>query len=222
MFNLNPKIINRSLILDNRERMYTIMKDFKQIVENRRTYYAIDKKSPITDQKIREIIEHAVKYVPSAFNSQSARVVLLLGENHDALWEITRETLRKIVPEDSFSSTDKKIDGFKNGYGTIMFFEDETVIEGLQEQFPLYKDAFPVWSLQSSGMLQYTIWVSIESEGLGASLQHYNPLIDDEVKDKWNLPKKWKLLAQMPFGTPLAEPGEKEFSPIDSRFKVFS
>ena len=134
------------------------MKDIKQLVENRRSYYAIDKSSPISDQEIRDIIEHAVKYVPSAFNSQSARVVLLLGENHDKLWEITRETLRKIVPADSFSSTDDKINGFKNGYGTILFFEDEEVIEGLQEQFSLYKESFPVWSLQSSGMLQYTVW----------------------------------------------------------------
>lgn len=198
------------------------MKDFKQMVEGRRTYYEIEKKSPISDQKISELIEHAVKYVPSAFNSQSARVVLLLGENHDKLWEITRETLRKIVPADSFASTDAKVDSFKNGYGTILFFEDESVIEGLQNQFPLYKDTFPVWSLQSSGMLQYTIWVNVTSEGLGASLQHYNPLIDDEVKEQWNLPKKWKLLAQMPFGTPVNEPGEKEFSPLDNRFKVFS
>ncbi len=198
------------------------MKNFKQMVEERRSYYAIDKKSPISNQEIRQIIEHAVKYVPSAFNSQSARVLLLLGENHDKLWEITRETLRKIVPTDSFSSTDAKIDGFKAGYGTILFFEDEAVIEGLQNQFSLYKDVFPVWSLQSSGMLQYTIWVTIEASGLGASLQHYNPLIDDEVKKNWDLPKSWKLLAQMPFGTPLEEPGEKETLPLEDRIKVYS
>lgn len=197
------------------------MKDLRQLVENRRSYYAIDKKSPVSDKEIREIIEHAVKYVPAAFNSQSSRVVLLLGENHDKLWEITRETLRKLVPSESFSSTDEKINSFKNGYGTILFFEDQAVVEGLQEQFSLYKEQFPVWSLQSSGMLQYTIWITIEGAGLGASLQHYNPLIDDEVKKEWNLPGKWKLLAQMPFGTPVAEPGAKEFALIDSRVKVF-
>ncbi|CUH92039.1 nitroreductase family protein [Herbinix luporum] len=198
------------------------MKELKQLVEGRRTFYAIDKKSPISNQEIREIIEHSVKHVPSAFNSQSARVVLLLGENHDKLWEITREELRKIVPAQSFASTDEKINSFKNGYGTILFFEDQAVIEGLQEQFQLYKESFPVWSLQSSGMLQYTIWISLEGAGLGASLQHYNPLIDDQVKNEWNLPNHWKLLAQMPFGTPKEVPGEKEFAPIDGRVKVFS
>lgn len=197
------------------------MKSFKQMIEDRRSYYAINKTSPISDQEIKEIIEHAVKYVPSAFNSQSARVVLLLGENHDKLWEITRETLRKIVPADAFESTEKKMDAFKNGYGTVLFFEDQSVIKGLQEQFALYKDNFPVWSLQSSGMLQYTIWITLEAAGLGTSLQHYNPLIDDEVKKAWNLPDEWKLLAQMPFGTPVMEPGEKDFLPVEDRFKVF-
>lgn len=197
------------------------MKSFKQMIEDRRSYYAINKTSSISDQEIKEIIEHAVKYVPSAFNSQSARVVLLLGENHDKLWEITRETLRKIVPADAFESTEKKMDAFKNGYGTVLFFEDQSVIKGLQEQFALYKDNFPVWSLQSSGMLQYTIWITLEAAGLGASLQHYNPLIDDEVKKAWNLPDEWKLLAQMPFGTPVMEPGEKDFLPVEDRFKVF-
>ena len=198
------------------------MKDFRKMVENRRSYYAIDKKSPISDKQIQEIVEHAVKYVPSPFNSQSGRVVLLLGENHDKLWEITRETLRKIVPADNFGPTDEKINSFKNGYGTILYFEDQEVVEGLQKQFPLYEETFPVWSVQASAMLQYTIWVAIEEAGLGASLQHYNPLIDDEVKESWNLPSKWKLIAQMPFGTPLAEPGDKEFAPLESRIKVFS
>ena len=198
------------------------MKDFRKMVEDRRSYYAIDKKSPISDKQIQEIVEHAVKYVPSPFNSQSGRVVLLLGENHDKLWEITRETLRKIVPADNFGPTDEKINSFKNGYGTILYFEDQEVVEGLQKQFPLYEETFPVWSVQASAMLQYTIWVAIEEAGLGASLQHYNPLIDDDVKESWNLPSKWKLIAQMPFGTPLAEPGDKEFAPLESRIKVFS
>src|SRR5690554_462576 len=148
-----------------------IMKDFRKMVEDRRSYYSIDKKSPISDKQIQEIVEHAVKYVPSPFNSQSGRVVLLLGENHDKLWEITRETLRKIVPADNFGPTDEKINSFKNGYGTILYFEDQEVVEGLQKQFPLYEETFPVWSVQASAMLQYTIWVAIEEAGLGASLQ---------------------------------------------------
>jgi len=53
-------------------------KDFYTAVENRRSVYAISKEKVISDQAIKEVIEHAVKNTPSAFNSQSARVVLLL------------------------------------------------------------------------------------------------------------------------------------------------
>ncbi len=195
--------------------------NLNQAIENRRSIYAIGKESPVSDQEIRSIVEHAVKYVPSAFNSQSARVVILLGEQHDKLWDIALEALRKIVPAESFASTQEKISSFKNGYGTLMFFEDQAVVEGLQENFALYKDNFPVWSLQSSGMLQFTIWTALEEAGLGASLQHYNPLIDEQVKAEWGLPEKWKLWSQMPFGKVLAPAGEKEFSPLEGRVKVF-
>ena len=59
------------------------------------------------------------------------------------------------------------------------------------------------------------VWAALEAEGLGASLQHYNPLIDDEVKKEWNIPGNWKLIAQMPFGNPTSPPGEKEFQPLE-------
>lgn len=195
-------------------------KDFNSSIQERRSIYAITKESPVSDDRIQEIIEFAVKYTPSAFNSQSARVVVLLGENQNKLWDITKETLRNIVPAESFSSTEDKINSFRNGYGTVLFFEDQSVIEGLQKQFALYKDNFPVWSQQSSGMLQLVIWTSLENEGLGASLQHYNPLIDDEVKKEWNIPENWKLIGQMPFGKPSAQPGEKQFQPLEDRVKV--
>ena len=55
--------------------------------------------------------------------------------------------------------------------------------------FPLYKDNFPIWSLQANGMLEFAVWTSLEAEGLGASLQHYNPLVDDGVKKAWSLPE---------------------------------
>jgi predicted oxidoreductase (fatty acid repression mutant protein) len=41
------------------------------------------------------------------------------------------------------------------------------------------------------------------------NLQHYNPLIDDEVKKVFEIPEHWILKAQMVFGTPTQEPGPK-------------
>ena len=196
-------------------------KDFLKAVEDRRSFYGISKEPLISVDKIKEIIDHAVMHTPSAFNSQSARVVLLIGNHHDKLWDITKDALRKILPEDNFSSTEVKVNSFKSGYGTVLFFEDNSVIELLQQQFATYKDNFPIWSQQSNGMHQFVIWTALEAEGLGVSLQHYNELIEADVKKEWSIPSNWKLIAQMPFGKPTAQPGEKQFQPLTERVKVF-
>ncbi|MBT2755790.1 nitroreductase family protein [Mesobacillus foraminis] len=198
-----------------------MMKDFYATLKERRSYYGINKEVNVSDERIREIVEFAVKYTPSAFNSQSARLVVLTGEAHDKLWDITTETLRKVVGDGDFEGTQQKMDSFKAGYGTVLFFEDQAVVQSLQEQFSTYADNFPVWSNQSSGMHQLVVWSGLEAEGLGASLQHYNPLIDDEVKKEWGIPGEWKLIAQMPFGSPTSQPGEKEFKPLEDRVKFY-
>ncbi|MGX8709628.1 MAG: nitroreductase family protein [bacterium] len=196
-------------------------RDFMEALKRRRSYYAISKEKVLSDEEIVSLVEDAVKYTPSAFNSQSARTVILFGKEHDKLWDATMEILRSIVPAKNFASTEEKINSFRGGYGTVLYFEDQSIVTGLQEQFPLYKDNFPVWSLESSGMLQLVIWTALESSGYGASLQHYNPLIDEKVAAGWNIPKSWKLLAQMPFGKPTASPDEKTFLPLEDRVKIY-
>ncbi|WP_342435068.1 nitroreductase family protein [Paenibacillus sp. FSL H7-0442] len=197
-------------------------KDFFTALKDRRSYYGISKEQVISDQRIQEIVEEAVKYTPTSFNSQTSRAVVLLGEHHDKLWNITEDILREVVGnEEQFKSTAEKMNGFRSGYGTVLFFEDNNVIAGLQQQFEAYADNFPIWANQSNGMLQLVVWTALEQEGLGASLQHYNPLIDEKVKNEWNIPEHWKLIAEMPFGKPTFQPGEKEFQPIEERVKTF-
>lgn len=197
-------------------------KDFLSAVQERRTYYGISKNITVSKETIEKIVRHAVKHTPSAFNSQSARVVLLLGAHHDKLWDITKEALRKIVPAEQFGTTEEKINSFRNGYGTVLFFEDQSIVKGLQQQFPLYAENFPIWSQHTSAMHQFVIWTALEAEGLGVSLQHYAALIEQAVLQEWSIPADWKLIAQMPFGQPVAEPNDKEFKPLEERVKVFS
>ena len=70
-------------------------------------------------------------------------------------------------------------------------------------------------------MAQLTVWTALTELGLCATLQHYNPLIDNAVAEAWNLPVSWTLRAQMPFGSieQAAEP--KTFIARADRFKVF-
>jgi len=195
-------------------------KDFASAVKDRRTYYSINKNIQVSDSKLQEIVEFAVKWAPSSFNSQSGRAILLLGKHHDKFWDITKEILRKIVPSDQFAPTEAKMKGFAAGYGTVLFFEDQEPIQKLQEQFPTYAQAFPGFSEHSAGMIQFIVWTALEAQGLGCSLQHYSPLVDESVQKEWKVPKSWKLIAQMPFGNPTSQPGPKEFLPIKDRVKL--
>ena len=194
---------------------------FSAAVKNRRTYYSIGKGSPVSDERIREVVGEMICSVPSAFNNQSARAVVLLGEAHEKVWSITLETLRKLVPAGTFGKTEEKIGTFAAGHGTVLYFDDTAVTDALMEQFPTYRDNFPVWAQQANGMLQFAIWTALEQEGLGASLQHYNPLIDEEVKKTFGLPETWRLIAEMPFGEPTGVPGEKSILPMEKRMLTF-
>ncbi|QAV23698.1 nitroreductase family protein [Proteus hauseri] len=194
---------------------------FTDLMKQRRTIYHLGNQLPIDEEKVIATIKEAVKESPSAFNSQTSRVVVLFGEQHHALWNIVKNTLKKLIPADAFSATEAKIDSFAAGAGSILYFEDTDIVKGLQEQFPLYAENFPVWSEQASGMAQLSVWTALAAEKVGASLQHYNPIIDDEVHATWDLPKTWKLRAQMVFGSIEQEAGEKNYIEDDARFKVF-
>lgn len=195
--------------------------NFLKYLKDRRSYYGISPESLISDEKILKVVQDAVKHTPSAFNSQNCRAVLLLGAHHKRIWDITEEILKKMVSEDNFGATAEKLSSFRSGYGTVLFFEDTEIVESLQKQFPLYQENFPIWSQQASGMTQHAVWVALELCGFGASLQHYNPLINEAVAKEWNIPTSWKLVAQMPFGTPTADPGPKDFVLIEERVKMF-
>ncbi len=194
---------------------------FVNLIEKRRSVYALGKDEVLPKQDVVTLVKKVVKNMPSAFNSQSARVVMLFAENHDKLWNITEAALKKIVGDTAFDKTARKIATFRAGSGTILFFEEQKTIDKLQEDFPLYKSSFPVWAEQANGMLQFAVWTALAENGIGASLQHYNPLIDEDVAKEWDIPASWKLIAEMPFGSIEAPADDKTFLPIDERVKVF-
>lgn len=161
--------------------------DYSQAIQIRRSNYAIGNEKIVPEDKVEEIIKNALKHSPTFFNAQNGRIILLFGQESHKLWTIVKESLRNIVPAENFSTTNKKIDSFNNGYGTVLFFEDISVVKSLQERFPLYEANFPSWSKESIGMLQHIVWTSLSAEGLGASLQHYNEVIEKEVRQTWDI-----------------------------------
>ncbi|KAI0870385.1 Nitroreductase-like protein [Hypoxylon argillaceum] len=194
----------------------TLLEAFKA----RRSFYQLNKELPIPTDKITSIVQENLIQVPSSFNSQSNRVLVLYGAEHDKLWDITSEVLKPLVPEASWEATAARNAGFKAGAGTVLFFIDTTVVSGMQEKFALYKDRFPTWAEHSSAILQFAAWTTLEAEGLGANLQHYNPLIDERVAAEWSVPAHWQLTAQLVFGGRAGEAGPKDHLPLEETFKV--
>lgn len=190
--------------------------------KKRRSQYTLGKKLPLSTAEVTTLIEEAIRLSPSPFNSQSSRAVILFGAESDQFWNMVKDALRKIVPADAFSKTEDKINNcFAAGAGTVLFYEDQNTVADLQKQFPAYADNFPIWSEQSSGIAQFSVWTALADAGIGASLQHYNPLPDAAAAQKWHIPASWKLRSQMPFGSNEAEFPEKTFIDDHLRFKVF-
>jgi len=191
-----------------------------EAMEHRRSRYALDTNTIVSDKRIEEIVGECLVQTPSAFNSQTARVVALFGESHAKLWSIVLETLRARVPADRFSTTETKIASFAAAHATLLFFEETDTVRALQEQFPAYADNFPIWSQQASGMVQINVWTALSAEGLGVNLQHYNPIIDDEVARTFDVPTSWKLMSQMVVGNPISEPDPITKKPVSERLVV--
>lgn len=195
---------------------------FLNQIKNRRTIYAIGKNVSLDNTQIEETIKEAVRQSPSSFNSQTSRVVTLFGESHDKFWNIVLETLRKIVPAEAFEGTQNKINSFKAGQATVLFYEDQDTVKGLQEQFPLYAENFPIWSEHSTAIAQFAVWTALSEKNIGASLQHYNPIVDEEVASTFEIPASWKLRAQLVLGSIEAPAGDKTFIDDEIRFKTFN
>lgn len=183
-------------------------------LEKRRSYYQLNKELPVSADEVKQLLERVTELVPDSFNMKSARIVTALGSRQDELWDRIYDVFGGKVARE-------KIDGFKAAAGTILYFCDEDVVKAMQEQVPAYADNFPVWANQANGMLQFSIWTALRENGIGANLQHYNPVIDAVVKEMFDVPDSWKLIAQMPFGGIAAEPDPKEKEEIGERVMFF-
>jgi hypothetical protein len=186
----------------------------------RRSVYDLNKDIKVKKEEIVNVLETVLKHTPSAYNSQSQRMVLLVDKYHEIFWDMVKSAIKKVTSEQDFEKSAAKMNMFKAAYGTVLFFDDFETTEGLTRKFPLYKKNFLDWARQQNGMMQINVWNSFASLGLGASLQHYNELIQDEVKSVFKLPGNWVLDAQMPFGNIVKLPVDKDKLDLKERFII--
>ncbi len=195
---------------------------FLDLIHKRRTIYAIGKNVEQTPEQLTDLIQNAIKQSPSSFNSQSSRAVILFNAEHEKFWGFVKDKLKSYAKDEAAAAkTAAKMDSFAAGVGTVLFFEDLDVVKGLQEKFPSYAENFPIWAEHSTAIAQFATWTALHTDGLGASLQHYNPIVDEQVHAEWDVPASWKLRAQLVFGSVEGEANEKGYMDDAARFKVF-
>lgn len=198
------------------------MKNFYDAVKERRTIHVLGSQEVISEERLDDIIKQAVNYLPTAFNGQEQRAVLLLGQNHSWFWETVTAKIKAMVPAEEFPASADRLNGFASGAGTILVYQDTAIIQHFEENFTLYKHHFATWSHQASGMLKYLLWTSLQVEGYAASLQHYTELVEEEVTAKFGLNPSWKMVGQIPFGNAESEPNPgKTFEPLENRVLTF-
>jgi hypothetical protein len=190
--------------------------NFIDMLKMRRSVYKINNQLPVFENKVIEIIEDAVKYVPDAFNMKSQRILVLFDKKHKEFWN---GVYNELVAVTGGKISRDKIDSFGAGFGTILYFYDKNIVDEYKKNFPLYADNFDNWAIQSNAMLQFAIWTAFASIEIGASLQHYNPVIDNMVHNMFDIPNNWVLNAQMPFGGITEKPAIKPQEDILQRIK---
>ncbi|KAL8284010.1 hypothetical protein RQP46_005123 [Phenoliferia psychrophenolica] len=185
---------------------------FLSDIEARRSVYTLAGTSAVPNDKILEIVRTAVKHCPTAFNTQSSRAIVLVGNEHLKAWDFVLEGLWKLVSEEEWPQREKGMLAFRQAYGTVLLFEDTSVVPRLEMKTPAFaKDWDTVRPCldQAHGMLAFAIWTAFSKEGLGCNLQH--PLLSGPAKQEWGLPESWELMAQLVFGDKTAPPFPKHF-----------
>nr|XP_019015138.1 uncharacterized protein I206_01226 [Kwoniella pini CBS 10737]OCF53919.1 hypothetical protein I206_01226 [Kwoniella pini CBS 10737] len=192
-------------------------------IEERRSYYVINNQCDITQDQVADLTKNVLKHVPSMFNMQSTRIIVLFGDHHRKLWDLVIASLKLADTEmQLFSKVIDKLRSLQNGFGTLLFFEDSQSIEDTIKKYPAYEDKFDTWAVQSSAIAQYAIWLAFTnlSPRIGMTLQHYYP-DKEEMNRIWNIPEGWKMTGQMPFGSIIEQPKEKTFKSPEDLMKVF-
>ena len=194
--------------------------DITEMFAKRHSFYALNNKINLSRNEMTDLIKTTLKLYPSPFNSQSARLVVLYDKEHQNFWHLVEDALLKTAPKEKADGIKQRINGFRAGYGTILYFIDNEIVKEEEKQMPLYAANFKTWAHHSNAMLQYMIWTALANTNIGASLQHYNPLIDKEVAETYKISSNWELVAQMPFGGIVSTPVAHSFENIDDKLIV--
>src|SRR5699024_3897275 len=134
------------------------MSAFKDLLTKRRSHYAIGANTDVTASDVTAALYEVIPTVPSAFNSQGVRVVVVSGEknqqlwdlipavpsafnsegvgvavvsgeNDQQLWDLIKGVQTEVLVACTLHYMTPTMDGAREAVGTILFFEDRDAVE---------------------------------------------------------------------------------------------
>ena len=197
------------------------MTQFKDLAAKRRSIYHIGKNTDHSSKEIVDALKAVLKDVPTAFNSQTSRIVIAFGDKHQALWDEIYQVQEGVLEGDMWEQMSGVIQGAKEGLGTILFFEDLNEVENM----PANPERSIAYKENNSANHQYAAWLTLAELDLGATLQHFNigyeQGFDKSIRQMFDLPDSYAMLAQMPFGSVETPAGDKDYIDQDEKVRVY-
>lgn len=195
------------------------MSNFTDLQAKRRSTYVIGKNTDISKEQITEALRESAKNVPTAFNSQTSRLVLVFDEANERVWKEIYDVQKDVLDEATWGMMGPVIEGAGQGVGTILFFEDR---DAVKENIPANESRQNLYKYNNDANHQYSAWLTLAELGLGGTLQHFNigyeEGFDKVIRDLLGLPESYEMVAQMPFGSIEQEYEAKDY--IDSNLEV--
>lgn len=177
------------------------MMDLLDLFKQRRSIYNIGKNTEYSIDEIVSRIRDAVAEAPSAFNSQTTRVVIITGEANDKHWDIIHDAQKSYMPAEMWERVSPRFENAKQGLGTVLIFEDRDEVAKMptnELRATLYKE-------QNAALVELIVGLTLTEMNLGTSLQHHNigyeQGFDKPIREALGLPDSYELNAQMPFGS---------------------
>lgn len=94
--------------------------DLFKLLQMRRTVHRLGKDRRLDKESVTNILQQALLVSPSFFNSQTTRMVLLLDDENNKLWEIVGKCLEECSNSGKLEAdTVEKLNGFKGANGTV-------------------------------------------------------------------------------------------------------
>ncbi len=182
------------------------------LLERRRSIRRLQP-GPFSEASLQRILE-AIRLTPAAYNLPPWHVVLVHQERA-AFWELVERAFLERLEGDRLERYLDRLAGFRSGVAVALVYENVSVRRQLAEAWQISIEEAGGYAEQGLGMVQLALWLALTAEGLVASLQHWDWLIEEPLIDFVRLPAdRYRLVATMPIGHADEPPRPTERIPI--------